>query len=278
MSVEQCLRDGSVDIRALLSEKNPSLAKKLPNFLYRYLERILHVSEVNGTIRSGKGLDGLAFAHHILVEFGVHYQVVGLEHLEKGQRYLLVSNHPLGGLDGIVLIDLIGSHLGKVYFPVNDLLLILPQFREIFLPINKHGALSQTAAQQLNDAYASAAQILYFPAGLCSRKTYRGISDLEWKASFVTKAQQYQRTVVPIYFQGQNSRFFYNLARLRKFLHIKANVEMLYLVDEMYKQRGASLTLTIGEPIAPEKLITMAPNRKAIAAKIRAQVYQLAQQ
>ena len=136
MSVEQCLRDGSVDIRALLSEKNPSLAKKLPNFLYRYLERILHVSEVNGTIRSGKGLDGLAFAHHILVEFGVHYQVVGLEHLEKGQRYLLVSNHPLGGLDGIVLIDLIGSHLGKVYFPVNDLLLILPQFREIFLPIN----------------------------------------------------------------------------------------------------------------------------------------------
>ena len=275
MSVEQCLIDGSVDIRRLVEEKNPRLARRLPSFVYRYLTRILHVREVNGTLRSGRGLDGQAFARHILEEFGVRYRLHGLESLSSEERYLFVSNHPLGGLDGVVLIDAIGRAFGKVYFPVNDLLMILPQFRDIFLPINKHGSQSVAAAQQLNSAYASEAQILYFPAGLCSRRGWEGIRDLEWKPNFVRKALEYHRTVVPIHFRGRNSNFFYNLALIRKWLHIGANVEMLYLVDEMYRQRGAELHLQVGTPVPAEALKQLGDSPKAIAAELRKRVYQL---
>jgi len=275
MSVEQCLIDGSVDIRRLLEEKNARLARRLPQFVYRYLTRILHVPEVNATLRAGKGLDGQAFARHILQEFEVRYTTHGLEQLRADERYLFVSNHPLGGLDGVVLIDAIGQGLGKVYFPVNDLLMILPQFRDIFLPINKHGSQSQEAAKRLNEAYASNAQILYFPAGLCSRRGWHGIRDLEWKPNFVGKALEYHRTVVPIHFGGRNSNFFYNLALMRKFLHIGANIEMLYLVDEMYRQRGAHLKLRVGTPISPEELPALGKSRKEIAEELRNRVYQL---
>jgi len=275
MSVEQCLIDGSVDIRRLLEEKNARLARRLPQFVYRYLTRILHVPEVNATLRAGKGLDGQAFARHILQEFEVRYTTHGLEQLRTDERYLFVSNHPLGGLDGVVLIDAIGQGLGKVYFPVNDLLMILPQFRDIFLPINKHGSQSQDAAKRLNEAYAGSAQILYFPAGLCSRRGWHGIRDLEWKPNFVGKALEYHRTVVPIHFGGRNSNFFYNLALMRKFLHIGANIEMLYLVDEMYRQRGAHLKLRVGTPISPEELPTLGKSRKDIAEELRNRVYQL---
>ncbi len=275
MSVEQCLIDGNVDIRRLLEEKNPRLAKKLPRWVYRYLTRILHVPEVNATLRAGRGLDGQAFARHILEEFGVHYTTHGIEALSRTERYLFVSNHPLGGLDGVVLIDAIGRHFGQVFFPVNDLLMILPQFRDIFLPINKHGSQSQDAARRLNEAYASEASILYFPAGLCSRRGWHGIRDLEWKPNFVGKALEFQRTVVPIHFGGRNSNFFYNLALLRKLLHIGANIEMLYLVDEMYRQRGANLALRIGTPIPPTEITSLGNTRKEIAAELRKRVYQL---
>ena len=275
MTVEECLREGCVDIRELITAKNPKLARRLPNFLYRYLERILHLSEVNATIRAGRGLPGQDFARHILEEFGVTYDVRGLETLPTDGRYLFASNHPLGGLDGVVLIDAIGRALGQVYFPVNDLLLVLPQFRDIFLPVNKHGNLSQYAAERLNTAYASAAQILYFPAGLCSRRSRRGIRDLEWKPNFVGKALEYNRTIVPIHFGGRNSNFFYNLAWLRKHLGIGANIEMLYLVDEMYRQRGAHLELRFGKPIPPTELAHLGSTRKEIAATLQRMVYTL---
>lgn len=275
MTVEECLREGCVDIRELITAKNPKLARRLPNFLYRYLERILHLSEVNATIRAGRGLPGQDFARHILEEFGVTYDVRGLETLPTDGRYLFASNHPLGGLDGVVLIDAIGRAIGQVYFPVNDLLLVLPQFRDIFLPVNKHGNLSQNAAERLNTAYASAAQILYFPAGLCSRRSRRGIRDLEWKPNFVGKALEYNRTIVPIHFGGRNSNFFYNLAWLRKHLGIGANIEMLYLVDEMYRQRGAHLELRFGKPIPPAELAHLGSTRKEIAATLQRMVYTL---
>ena len=275
MTVEECLREGCVDIRELITAKNPKLARRLPKFLYRYLERILHISEVNATIRAGRGLPGQDFARHILEEFGVTYDVRVLETLPTDGRYLFASNHPLGGLDGVVLIDAIGRALGQVYFPVNDLLLVLPQFRDIFLPVNKHGNLSQSAAERLNAAYASDAQILYFPAGLCSRRSRRGIRDLEWKPNFVGKALEYNRTIVPIHFGGRNSNFFYNLAWLRKHLGIGANIEMLYLVDEMYRQRGAHLELRFGKPIPPAELAHLGSTRKEIAATLQRMVYTL---
>jgi putative hemolysin len=119
----------------------------------------------------------------------------------------------------------------------------------IFLPVNKHGAQAKDAARLLEETYASENQILYFPAGLCSRKKQGVIKDLKWHKSFITKSVQHKRDIIPAFFSGRNSEFFYNLANLRKFLGIKANIEMLYLPDEMFRQKEKDISLVFGEKI-----------------------------
>ena len=164
-------------------------------------------------------------------------------------RYIFVSNHPLGGPDGIILISFLGTRYPELKFPVNDLLLNLKNLNNIFLPVNKHGAQAKDAVSALEDAYAS-----MFPAGLVSRKQQGIIQDLEWQKSFVSKAIQHRRDIVPIFIDGRNSNFFYNLANFRKKIGLKANIEMLYLPDETFKQRNRTFTLYIGQPIEWESL------------------------
>lgn len=250
MDLSSRLREGRIDVRELVASKNPRLARLLPGFVYRYLHRILHLDEVNHEISRFQGLGGGEFSRAILDYFDVEYQVHGMEHLRRDGRYLIVSNHPLGGMDGMVLIDHFGHYFDRVYFPVNDLLLNLPAYSDVFLPINKHGNQLLSDARHLDEVYRSSAQMLYFPAGLCSRRRRGRICDLKWHGNFVSKAVKYARDVVPVFFQGRNSDFFYRLANLRKRLGIKGNIEMLYLVDEMFKQRGSSFGVYVGEPFS----------------------------
>lgn len=277
MNFSSQLREGKVCLEDLIDAKNPRLRRWIPRFVLSYLKRVVHLDEVNASISRHKGEHGVQFAENILREFKTEYSVEGFDNLQPDCRYILVSNHPLGGLDGMVLIAFFGRRFDKIYFPVNDLLTALPQFDDVFLPINKHGVQTQENARRLEEAYASNAQILYFPAGLCSRKGKGGlVKDLEWKPSFVTKAVEHHRDVVPMFFQGKNSNFFYNLARWRKRLGIKANIEMLYLVDEMYRQQGANLKVIIGDPIPWQTFQDKSRNRREWAAWVKGKTYALA--
>ena len=141
------------------------------------------------------------------------------------------------------------KHFNDIKFPVNDILTNIKNLSGIFLPVNKHGAQARDVARRIEEAYASDCQILYFPAGLCSRKKRGVINDLQWQKSFITKSMQHKRDVVPAFFSGRNSDFFYNLANLRKLLGLKANIEMLYLADEMFRQKGKEIDLVFGKTI-----------------------------
>ena len=198
---------------------------------------------------------GSEAADAILEYLHVSYQVIGEANLPSPDgRYIFVSNHPLGGPDGIILISFLGTRYPELKFPVNDLLLNLKNLNNIFLPVNKHGAQAKDAVSALEDAYASDCQMIMFPAGLVSRKQQGIIQDLEWQKSFVSKAIQHRRDIVPIFIDGRNSNFFYNLANFRKKIGLKANIEMLYLPDETFKQRNRTFTLYIGQPIEWESL------------------------
>ncbi len=238
-----------IDVEKVIGAKSPRLLKALPHFVIRYLKRIIHQDEINGILSQYGQKQGVEFIDAVLRLMEVTYQVEGIENISSEGRYLFTSNHPLGGLDGIILIHLLGQKYPEVKFPVNDLLMHLTQLQSVFIPVNKHGAQTSQNARVLEQAYASNTQILYFPAGLCSRKQQGKIKDLEWKKSFITKAVLHHRDVVPVFFSGRNSNFFYNLARIRGFFGIKANIEMLYLVDEMFKQKGKNITVKIGKPI-----------------------------
>ncbi|MDR2038407.1 MAG: 1-acyl-sn-glycerol-3-phosphate acyltransferase [Bacteroidales bacterium] len=238
-----------IDIREVIRKKNPKLLRMLPGFVVSYLTRLIHQDEVNRIIYDYRDQYGLDFVRSILKDMDVTYSIEGLEDVPKDGRYIFVSNHPLGGFDGLVLMDAIGSVFPDIRFIVNDLLLNLKNFEPIFVPVNKHGRQSADYARKIDEIYSSDAQILNFPAGLCSRRTKGEIIDPKWNKSFVQKAIQYQRDIVPIYFEGRNSNFFYNLANIRKSLGVKANIEMTFLVDEFFKQKGRHLRLTVGEVI-----------------------------
>ena len=238
-----------INVRSVIRGKSPALERYLPNFIIRYLERILHQEEVNHIISSYGHLPGVSMAQATLDYLTITANPHGLEQVPETGRYIFVSNHPLGGLDGLVLTSTVGSRFGEVKFIVNDLLTGLNPFNDVFLPVNKHGRQSQEYAQSIHHAYDSNAQILNFPAGLCSRRIRGRVIDLPWKRNFLTKAIRHQRDIVPVFFSGQNSNFFYRLANIRKRLHIPFNLEMLYLSDEMFRQRGAHFDLYFGQPI-----------------------------
>lgn len=243
------MQQNLIDIDNVIASKSPRLQRALPRFIIRYLKRIIHQDEINEVLLNHGDKQGVDFIDEVLKVMQVTYSVKGIENLKPDGRYLFASNHPLGGLDGMILIHLLGKRYPEVKFPVNDLLMHITQLHNIFIPINKHGAQSSQNVKLMDATFASDAQVLYFPAGLCSRKQHGRIEDLEWKKSFIVKAIQHKRDVVPVFFSGHNSNFFYNLAKLRTFLGIKANIEMLYLVDEMFKQKGKRIAVIIGEPI-----------------------------
>ncbi|MDR1581910.1 MAG: 1-acyl-sn-glycerol-3-phosphate acyltransferase [Prevotellaceae bacterium] len=265
----------TVDLDKTFYDKNPKLYRMLPKFVMNYLKKIVHQDEVNEILTTyGYEHKGLSFNRKVLEYLDITYSTVNSENLPpKNERYIFASNHPLGGLDGIILIDLIGEHYGDVKFIVNDLLMYLTPLREVFVPVNKHGRQSSKYVTLIDELYRSDSQVLYFPAGLCSRKINGEIIDLDWKKSFVTKAIKYKRDVVPMFFEGCNSNFFYNLANIRKSLGIKANIEMLYLSDEMFRQRNARFTVKIGKNIPYSDLQEMGI-RKSIEY-VRNKVYEL---
>jgi len=265
-----------IDVEKVIEGKSPHLLKALPRFIIRYLKRIIHQDEINEVLSQHEKMQGAELIDAVLRVMDVTYQVEGIENISPDGHYLFASNHPLGGLDGMILIHMLGQKYPDVKFPVNDLLMHLTQLHSVFIPINKHGAQSSQNARLLDQAYSlNTTQILYFPAGLCSRKQKGKIEDLEWKKSFITKAVKHQRDIVPVYFSGRNSNFFYNLAKLRAFLGIKANIEMLYLVDEMFKQKGKSITVKIGKPYS-YKIFDNSRTSKAWADWVKKLVYDMA--
>jgi len=282
-----------IDIEALFASKNPGLLKIIPGFVLSYLKKIIHQDEVNLYIERNRDKSGLAFVEAILKEFRVNIRIVDKRTLNtsvaaippqgpglipSSGRFIVTSNHPLGGLDGMALMHELGKIRNDLVFPVNDLLLNIPALRPLFIPINKHGRNNENA-QLINDTFASDKMILYFPAGLVSRKQRINgsfvIRDLEWKNTFIKKAKKYQRDIIPVYIDGRNSDWFYNLARWRKILGIKANIEMLYLVDEMMKQYDKTITLVVGDAI-PYSTFDRSETDARWAAWVRERVYALA--
>lgn len=263
-----------IDVEQVIAGKNPGLAKWLPGFVLKYLKGIIHQDEVNAIIMQTQDKMGLDFVDAAVQTFQPVVKVVGLEHLSQSKRFVVASNHPLGGLDGIVLMQAIGRVRQDIQFPVNDILLYLSNLKPLFVPINKHGSNVENI-RILEDTFRGDAVISYFPFGLVSRKSKGIIRDLDWKKTFLSKAKKFERDIIPTHIGGRNSSFFYNLSNFRKFLGIKTNIEMLFLVDEFFKQKNQNITITFGKPI-PYQLFDKRFSDVRWADKLRGFVYFLA--
>ncbi|HOY31996.1 MAG TPA: 1-acyl-sn-glycerol-3-phosphate acyltransferase [Bacteroidales bacterium] len=271
---EPVSRGKFIEIEKVIGKKNPALLNILPRFIIRYIKHIVHQDEINDFIERNGHLYGLDFVGCIVREYIRELHTKGIENIPADRRILIASNHPLGGLDGVALMHVAGKIRPDILFPVNDLLMNIENIRSLFIPINKHGSNAQNL-KIINETFASEVSILYFPAGLCSRKHKHGIiEDLEWKKTFITYARKYRRDIIPTFIDGRNSNFFYNLALVRKKLRIKQNIEMLYLVDELYKQKNKTINITFGRPI-PYETFDKKFSDLQWAQKVKEHVYQL---
>lgn len=238
-----------IDIKEIIRAKNPRLAGLIPGFVYSYLKRKLHLGEINSFLKINKDVQGIGFVRKVIELFDISYYCNGLEKIPQGKKYFFISNHPQGAIDSMCLTDVVYKNFGEARFMVNDVLLNLRNFEPIFVPINIFGSQSRQSLLKFEEVFTCNYNILFYPAGLVSRRKNGVIADTEWKKSFINLAIKYKIDIVPVFIDAKNSGFFYRVAALRKFLGLKSNIEMFYLPDEMYKQSGKKITLNFGEPV-----------------------------
>jgi len=241
-----------INVQEILKTKSPKLYKKIPSFALNLLAKLICQDKLNAILNRNAHVSGVDFMENLIHEFGVTIRLEGTENLpDFNTKCIFASNHPLGGLDGICLSAVLGKNYNKqIRYLVNDVLYFIKPLQDIFVPINKYGNQAKNAVVMLNEAFSSDNQIVTFPAGLCSRKNNGVIKDLQWKKMFISKAIEYQRDIVPVYFEARNSNLFYNLANIRKKLGVKFNIELLLLPSEMFKAKGSTFTIHFGKPIS----------------------------
>lgn len=264
-----------IDVDKILREKAPKRYKYIPRFIVSYLKRIVHQDEINVFLEDSKNRLGVEFLEASLEFLDTKLEVKGLENLPKEGLFTFVSNHPLGGQDGVALGYVLGKYYnGNVKYLVNDLLMNLKGLAPLCIPINKTGKQSKDFPAMVEAGFKSENQLIMFPAGICSRRQKGVIRDLKWSKTFIAKSVQNQRNVVPVFFDGRNSDFFYNLANLCKALGIKMNIAMLYLADEMFKNRHKTFTVTFGKPI-PWQTFDKSKTPAQWAEWVKGEVYKL---
>ncbi len=267
-----------IDLTRILRERVGGWkGRLLPGFLLRRLERLICQTELNGMLRYAYPARGSAFCHRILEHLDIKLRVddAVLNDIADDCPVVFASNHPLGGLDGIALVAVLGDRYGdeKVAVLVNDMLMNVEPLRDVFLPVNKYGRQGREGVREISRAYESGRQIVVFPAGLVSRLQDDGsIRDLEWQKAFVSKALEYGRPVVPVRFEACNSMRFYRVARRRKKLGLKVNIEQALLPQEVVKSRGKEFRITFLPPVDVAGLARDGMKPAEIAAHIRSMV------
>ena len=266
-----------VDLEKNIRASNSALLKRLPGFVVRLLKWVIAQDELNAILNRHSNVEGLAFLQAVLADMNVTVELTGKQNLPLNGRCFFAANHPFGILDGLILTHTVSSAYGKITAIANDAFMLIPQLRPFITEVNVYGSSGKDRIQALNDVYASELPITHFPAGEVSRVYYRKIQDAPWQKSFIKKAIAHQRNIVPIYFEGKNSRLFYAIYRLRKFFGIKINLELALLPREFFRKRNQTVRVYIGEPIS-YRVFTAQLTHAQWATAVRAKTYALAEE
>jgi len=264
----------TIDIERIIRNSNSRFLRSLPKIIIILIEKFIHQHELNTTIHNNRNKTGIPFINEILKEWNINVIISGGENIPDSGRFVFVANHPVGGIDALSFLSMISRYFPNVISPSNQLFNYIPQLKPVILGVNVFGKNTKETAEKINKLFESDSQIMIFPAGEVSRR-YKGvISDPLWQKSFVTKAIQHKRDIIPVHISGMNSKFFYNVANLRKWSGIKMYIETMLLPAEMMKQRNSTITLTIARPISWQKF-TSDKSHNDWAQFIKEQVYNI---
>lgn len=263
-----------IDVKKVIHDKNPKLLKRLPRFIVSYLQKILHEKDVNEFIYEHRNDSPIEFCLSVMRKFNIEVASEGQENIPKEGGAVLAINHPLGGMDAMALVTVLHEIRPDIKFVVNDVLLHLENLRPIFVGVNKHGKNASQSLRKVDETFASDQLLCIFPAGLVSRKQKGKVEDLKWRKTFISRSKKHNKNIIPVYIEGSLSNFFYNLYTLRKTLGMKANIEMLYLVNELYKQHNKRITIKFG-PALDASLFDKSKTDEEWAQFVKDKVYEL---
>ncbi len=244
----------TIDIEKAIRNGSSRFFKSLPRFVIKLIIKIISQEELNSTIYNNREKNGVPFINGVLHDWNVKVEIKGAENVPPSGRFIFVGNHPVGGMDALSILSMIYNFFPDVVSPSNELLKTIPNLRPLILGLNVFGRSTKDTANKINELFESDIQVMMFPAGEVSRRKKGIISDPVWQKSFISKAIQHKRDIIPVFIEGRNSDFFYNVANLRKFLGIKMYIETLLLPREMLKQRNSTITINIGKPVSYQTL------------------------
>ncbi len=263
-----------INLKEIISSKSQRLGNIIPRFVYRWLNSLLHVEEINEILETGWEYSPQEFLQYFFRRQNITYSATGLDALDPNGRYMFASNHPFGGMDGMMIADLMIQKFGDSRVVVNDILMKLKPLAPLWIPVNTLGKQCGEYAKKFETELAGDLPIMTFPAGMCSRYIDGRIQDPKWKNTFLRKAQANNRDIVPIFVEGSLHKGFYRLYRIRKALGIKANLEMMLLVDGMFRQKGRDIKIHVGKVIPLDELNTYGSTNEQ-CAEVRRRVYEL---
>ena len=244
------LRDRTDYLLDLDEILGPKMSAKLPGFVKWFFGRRLHLKQINDCIMKAEHYAGAGFFDEALDYIGIKYRTRGEENLDLSRKYIFACNHPLGGPEALI----IGSVFRRIYgdgfkVPSNQMLYNMKPLQEFFVPVSVGGRQGREIAERIVGMFESDRQVLVFPAGLCAKSIKGVVTEMPWKKMFVAQARKYQRDVVPVHISGHNSKWYFFLSWLSRTLKLKFNLGMIYLVDELFKQKGNEFVITFGKPI-----------------------------
>ena len=263
-----------IDVAKSIKESDSKLLTKLPSFVVRLISKIVKEKQINELLNKYSDDIGGDFLESVLKELNITLKIEGLENLPKSEKCFFVSNHPFGIIDGLILTSIVNHKYGHLKAIANDAFDFIPHLKPFIISVNVYRQSSKEHITALENTYQSNMPITHFPAGAVSRITAGKIQDDVWKKSFIKKAKQHKRDIVPFYIHGKNSNLFYSVYRIRKWFGISQNIELVLLPGEMFKKRNKIIKINIGNPIAHNSLDKRASDSEW-AQKIRNQLYQL---
>ncbi|MGW1454595.1 GNAT family N-acyltransferase [Salegentibacter agarivorans] len=239
--------------------------------------RTTKLSRLNKEYQKRKNLNGIDFIDSILEGFEIDFEIPekDLKRIPKSGAFITISNHPLGGIDGMILMKLLLHQRPDYKVIANFLLHRLDPLRPYIMPVNPFedhkdaksslGGIKE-AISHLKEGHA----LGMFPAGEVSTyKDEKLIVDKPWEPAAMKLIQKAKVPVVPIYFHAKNSTFFYKLASMSDILRTAK------LPSEMLTQKRRKIKVRIGNPILVEDQLEHS-NLEAFTAFLRRKTYMLA--
>lgn len=265
-----------LDIRGTIASKSPEFFERIPKLLSDFavfgLRKLLREKQINDFLRNNYDNDGIEFIDSVFDNLSFSYKTANKakSNIPAKGRLVIVSNHPLGALDGLALIKLISEVRSDVKIVANDLLMSIDNLKQLMLPLDITTKASYVRdIKGILDALSRDEAIILFPAGEVSRARPVGIRDGKWEAGFLFLAEKSGAPVLPVFIKGKNSFLFYAASLIYKPL------ATLLLSHEMFSKRGKSIEMVVGDMIPAANLRSLKMQKELIVKLVRKHLYMI---